>query len=188
MVLGLRSKNLKSNTFMTSKKFPISKDKERQCEYFCTLRDLCINDKDWYKLFDEASRGIFKKKVKVDGDNLVTKHKGKIIEIYLGEDPEIVLEKCKILYRKMGFRTTTEIETEKNMFLVKNSKGWSSIRREADRKYHLHKYIDTIAIIKHLNEEETKDLRHNLFLGVLSGVIDDKNIIFENNRIMKVKM
>lgn len=158
-------------------------------EQFSALKTQCENDTDWCELLDEYARGIFRKKVRLSPTGgLVFTIRGKQIELMLDDEPDTVIERFKELHRKIGVRSTAEVQTEKEKFRQKSRQGWSSVHKLADKKLFIERYIDRRALVKNLTIEEVTELRHSIFIGIMTNRITNKDIEFKGNRIVKIKV
>lgn len=159
-------------------------------EQFLELRMLCRDDPDWYELLDDYSRGLFRKKVRFSAaDNKLTfTIRGKQTELTIVGDPQLILESFKELHRKIGVKSEAEVTYEKEKFQKKSEKGWSSVHKLGDKKFHIDRYIDRLKIIRGMTEEQVIDLRHNIFMGLLTGKIQNKNVKFKGNRIIEIEI
>jgi hypothetical protein len=157
-------------------------------QYFDTLKELCDDDEDWYKIFDDASNGILRTGFKINNNKLIYRGRGRVFEVMLTEDPTFILEECKKLFRKAGIKTKNEIKNAKEKMKKKRDQGWSSIRRTEDKHFYLQRYIvDTSKRLK-LSEEEIIDLRHRIFMGILTGNIANESILFRDGKIVDIAL
>lgn len=158
---------------------------------FEAIRDLCSDDPDWYKLFDDASNGIFRDGFKYINGKIIYQQRGKSAanapNVEVPADPARALEVCKDFIKKRGFVTGKEKEELTQKKLKRDEKGWRTIRRSDDKEYFLHRFIDRAMDKCKMSPEELIELKHIVFSGILTERIAPDDIVFQEGVIRDIK-
>ncbi len=151
--------------------------------FFEEMREI-TDDPGWNSLLSEFSRGIFPQGITYHNRSIIkTSRYRKKLTYKLPESLDEALTKFQIIMRKSGYKTILDIESELTADLARKKKGWSGIRSEKLRAYHIKFYIASLAEQHDLSPVEEKKLSHYITISYILDEIDNANISLNNGHI-----
>ena len=164
--------------------YPIFK---KAAEY--TKNDLC-----WYKVLDDASKGIFQKMYKYDDNGILTfRKKTTIVSKEICQDnPVLCLKNVKDFMQANGFYSNKdhdlemeEIERQRNE-ASQTILEWRTIKVRKTKKILISRYVDYLSNRYSLDKLEISKLSHLMRVANSIGIINTTTVFMENNQIVDI--
>jgi hypothetical protein len=113
--------------------------------------------------------------------------KSKPKELVLPEDPVLALQQIKDFFRRCNFRSTKDKEADEAKIKTREDKAWNGLRLPDDKAYFINKFLEQESERYNISHEDVSELRHVLFIGVITETIDAKDIVFKDGSITSIK-
>ena len=171
--------------------------KSKRVIEFQLFEDIKNIEKDqfWVSFFEDAAIGRFPRNFKYANNVFNYRNKNKIAEIMLPDSPlEAGAFVKAFVYEQAGIISPTDIKEKKAIdekclqdaanIEVSN---WKQIKNEKQQSILVSLFVQLAAEKYDLNFEERTKLTQQIKLGLLSGYLNNTNIIMENGNIIDIE-
>lgn len=151
----------------------------------------------WKNTFEELSYGRCPYGIYISNDNICCNYKDKkfCYNIYNQNDPEIVYQDILHLFKdKFGLLSKTDKLLKNKIFIQRQNEinnilnsNWSNIKRKNIRVMLIEKFVINKSKQYGLDISQSRDLYHQIILGLLFKTIHKNSIVYEDKNIKEIK-
>ena len=153
-----------------------------------------IEDQTWKNIFNEASYGKFPRGFMYKDGFLIHRIKNKTCRIEINSQADVVLSECMAFFKlKGGIMSQNDQKKAREDFerhLIESGAlyptKWSEIKKKKIRDVLISTFVVRIAKEIDLNDEERKDLRNKIYLGMILGCFGNEQIELDKGYIASI--